>query len=93
MLKTLMSIANTLLADDSDDRESATVNELESQPTFFVYSKEHVEMLKKTFPVSMWKEGTTLEQLAYLAGQQSIIEFIENRLKKESIKVINHVST
>jgi hypothetical protein len=92
MLTKLMSIVNTLLVDDSDDLESATVKELESQPTF-LYSKETLDHLKRIFPVSMWTDSTSIEQLAYNAGQQSIIQYIENRLGKESLKVINHVST
>jgi len=94
MLNKLMSIVSKyLLVDDSNDEiESATVEVLESQPTF-LYSKETLDALRKIFPVSMWKKDSTIEELAYNAGQQSIIEFIENRIKKESIKVINHVST
>lgn len=93
MLRTLMDIVSKYLSvDDLEGKESATEESLECQPTF-LYSKETLDALKRLFPVSIWKEDTSVESLAYNAGQQSIINYIENRLGKESLKVVNHVST
>lgn len=81
-------VSKYLLVDDSNDEiESATVEVLESQPTF-LYSKETLDALRKIFPVSMWKKDSTIEELAYNAGQQSIIDYIDRRLGKESLKVL-----
>lgn len=93
MLRMLMSIVSKHLSvDDLEDEKSVAEQPLESQPTF-LYSKETLEQLKKLFPVSIWKKGTSAEELAFSAGEQNVIRYIESRLGKESLKVINHVST
>ena len=62
----------------------------EAQPPLpsFLYSKETLEELRKLFPKKLWDEQTTVEHLAFNAGQQSIIAFIERRLAKEKRKVL-----
>ena len=62
----------------------------EAQPATpsFLYSKETLEQLRKLYPIKQWDENTTVEQLSYNAGQQSIIDFISRRLAKEKRKVL-----
>ena len=62
----------------------------EAQPPLpsLLYSKETLVQLKKLFPIKIWDDNTTVEDLAYSAGQQSIITFIEQRLAKEQRKAI-----
>lgn len=55
--------------------------------TIRVYSKEHVDELKKLHPRRDWRKGDTLEDLAFLAGQQNVIASIENKLTREMRKV------
>lgn len=99
----LISIARELYSilpqvDESKDNKSATVvplskplepkEPLDSQPSF-LYSKESLDALKKVFPIEIYKDkDTRLEELAFSAGQQSIIDFIERRLGRELRKVI-----
>lgn len=58
----------------------------EETPVYRVYSKEHVEALKKVFPHKRWNKDSSLADLAFSSGQQSIIDSIESRLKAEGIK-------
>lgn len=57
----------------------------------FLYSKEALEELRKVFPQRRWEEHRTLEELAYNAGQQHVIDHIERRLHKAgpNMQVIN----
>jgi hypothetical protein len=98
MIKTmLISIASKLTSiltqvDESKDTKSATVvpsmEPLDSQPTF-LYTKESLDNLKKVFPIKLYKDkDTKIEELAFSAGQQDIINYIERRLGKEKHKVI-----
>lgn len=83
------------MVDDSKDNKSATVvpnsnivEPLDNQPTF-LYSKESLEELKRIYPIKLYKDKeTSLEELAFNAGTQEIIGFIERRLGKEQRKVI-----
>ena len=58
----------------------------EDRPIYRVYSKEHVDALKKVFPHKRWNKDSSIADLAFSAGQQSIIDSIESRLKAEGIK-------
>ena len=46
-----------------------------------------IEMLEDAFPVKQWKNGDTLENLAYNAGQRSVVEFLK-KLKHNGDKNI-----
>ena len=96
----LVKLTHNILykVDDSKDIESATVvpdsnqvntkvEPLDNQPTF-LYSKESLVQLKKIYPVVLWDKNKTSNDLAFNAGQQDIINFIERRLGKESLKVL-----
>lgn len=99
----LISIARELYSilpqvDESKDNKSATVvplskplepkEPLDSQPSF-LYSKETLDSLRKVFPIKVYKDkDTRIEELAFNAGQQDILNYIERRLGKEQHKVI-----
>jgi hypothetical protein len=39
-----------------------------------------IKFLKDRVPAPYWKEGTTIQEIAYAQGQQDLISFIETRL-------------
>lgn len=55
-------------------------------PIYMVYSREHLQELRKIFPPKRWDKDSTEADLAFSAGQQSVIDNIENRLSKEGRK-------
>jgi len=55
-------------------------------PTYMVYSREHLEELRRVFPQKRWNKDTTEAELAFNAGQQSVVDNIENRLSREGRK-------
>lgn len=69
---------------DSKDRDKEGGEEV--VPTYMVYSREHLEELRKIFPQKRWNKDTTEAELAFNAGQQSVVDNIENRLSKEGRK-------
>ena len=84
-----------LLVDKSNDNKSATELDskqeepklvLDSQPTFLY--KESLEELKKIYPKKQWSKDIDITELAYNAGQQDIISFIERRLGKEQSRIL-----
>jgi len=69
------------------DSEGETKAEIQEEPPVYrVYSKEHLEELKKIFPKERWSKSKTVEELAFNAGQLSVIDSIESRLKAEGLK-------
>lgn len=50
--------------------------------------KELLPILEKTFPILLYKPGETLEALAYKGGEQKVIEFIRNMIKKAALEVV-----
>jgi len=69
------------------DSEGETKAEIQEEPPVYrVYSKEHLEELKKIFPKERWSKSKTVEELAFNAGQLSVIDSIEARLKAEGLK-------
>jgi hypothetical protein len=74
---------------DVDIRDSEELDKGEGEivvPTYMVYSREHLEELRKIFPQKRWNKDTTEAELAFNAGQQSVVDNIENRLSKEGRK-------
>lgn len=70
---------------EKDQTEGRTEEHTEVHK-YQVYSREHVEQLRKTFPQKRWDKDTSEAELAFSAGQQSVVDNIEKRLSKEGRK-------
>jgi hypothetical protein len=73
---------------DSSLRDSKERDIDKGEPSvekYRVYSREHLEMLTKIFPHKRWSKDTTEAQLAFNAGQQSVIDSIANRLSAPGV--------
>jgi len=78
-----LAIINQYIRDSEGETQAEPRKEV---PVYRVYSKEHLEGLKKIFPKERWSKNTTVEELAFNAGQLNVIDTIEARLKAEGIK-------
>lgn len=70
---------------EKDQTEGRTEEHTEVHK-YQVYSREHVEQLRKAFPQKRWDKDTSEAELAFSAGQQSVVDNIEKRLSNEGRK-------
>lgn len=76
-------IYNPYIRDSEKDKQKEGEQEVHK---YHVYSKEHLQELKKIFPPKRWDKDTDEADLAFSAGQQSVIDNIERRLSREGRK-------
>lgn len=83
---TLNATSKTPYIRDSKDTEKGETREDPPAVHYNVYSKEHVHQLRKAFPQKRWSTTTSEAELAFNAGQQSVMDNIEKRLTNEGLK-------
>ena len=72
-----------------DNEVANTIATDHASSTYMVYSKEHVEELNKMFPLKQWTTKTTEAELAFNAGQRSVVDSILQRLTTQRKVVLN----
>lgn len=49
-------------------------------PTLVPFTKEHIKELRKLFPIVIYKVGTPVEEIAFNAGKQEVISYLDRTL-------------
>lgn len=57
---------------------------VEAQPPIFLHSKEGIAKLRTLFPIKKWTPKTTEADLAFSAGEQKVIDYIENNITQQA---------